>query len=204
MPALETAMNRIAERHEALLTTFRRDVHGVAQYVNPAAPRRHEHHDLRDFGALAASEAWRIAEVQFAELFDLERGPLWRTMLFQVDDNEHLLSIQLHHIVSDAWSRSIWMEELGEHYAAAIERRPPIVPQLTTQPAVLAKAQRAVIARGDLNPQREFWRRTLEGIPPGVELPTTRRRPMRPSYRATFVELRLSSHLTPPAAGFWT
>ena len=50
--------------------------------------------------------------------FDLESGPLIRGQLLQVGEDEHVLLITMHHIVSDGWSMGVLVDELNTLYGA--------------------------------------------------------------------------------------
>jgi len=73
-------------------------------------------HDLR--GEADAEE--RLAELSRAEAeapFDLMRGPLVRGRLVRLSDEEHVLLLTQHHIVSDGWSMEVLLRELSALYA---------------------------------------------------------------------------------------
>ncbi len=184
---LERALLQIAERHEALRTVFLQGPEGPTQHVLAGLPRWHEDHDLRALGEGAFAEAQRRAAAEFRRPFDLERGPPWRTFLFETGEDARLFAIHMHHIVSDAWSLNQWMRELGELYAAGLAGRDPTLPRLGAQPADLARAERRALADGALDPQLDFFRRALADLPAGLDLPADRPRPSQPSYRGVFV-----------------
>ena len=52
--------------------------------------------------------------------FDLSRGPLLRAQLVRLSAHEHLLLVNVHHIVFDGWSMGLLLEELEEHYRSLI------------------------------------------------------------------------------------
>jgi hypothetical protein len=114
--ALARALDRIVERHEALRTTFAQ-VDGVPeQRIAPADAGFHlVEHDLGG-AADAAAELERVMARETRAPFDLERGPLIRGRLVRLADDDHLLLLTLHHIVSDGWSMSVLTRELGTLY----------------------------------------------------------------------------------------
>src|SRR5215204_925659 len=103
--ALETSLNEIAARHEALRTTFRPVDGKPAQVVAPPTDRALPVIDLRSWPAHERyNEAQRLARLEAARTFDLEHGPLVRVCLLRLADEEHDLILTMHHIVSDGWS----------------------------------------------------------------------------------------------------
>ncbi|MEM7587957.1 MAG: amino acid adenylation domain-containing protein, partial [Acidobacteriota bacterium] len=182
--ALHTAVRHIAERHESLRTVF--PARGGEPFqrilVAPAAVI-----SVRDLSALAAAgrqaeaDRWLRAEVR--QPFDLESAPPWRLTLLRLDREEHLLVINLHHIISDGWSLSLFAGEMASCYEAAIEGRRPSLPQLPIQLADYAIWQQGWLAGDAREELLDFWRQRIAGAPQHLELPTDRPRPERPSFR---------------------
>ena len=52
--------------------------------------------------------------------FSLDRGPLLRTTLVRVAEQDHVLLLTLHHIVADAWSMRILVEEVLGAYEGKV------------------------------------------------------------------------------------
>ncbi len=107
IPALETALNGIIARHEILRTTYasNRDGHPF-QVIAPELKLPLPIIDLRDIpAALREKELRRVAQREVLTPFNLAKDPVTRNLLLQVDDNDHLLLMNTHHIASDGWSR---------------------------------------------------------------------------------------------------
>ncbi len=107
--------------------------------------------------------------------FDLERGPLLRPMLLDLGRRRHFLALQMHHVVTDAWSQELLCHELEVGYRSALRGRALRLPDLPLQYAEFAAWQRRRLDSGALAEPLDWWRRTLTGLPPLV-LPTDRRR----------------------------
>ncbi|NPC87083.1 AMP-binding protein, partial [Pyxidicoccus fallax] len=106
--ALERSFDALVRRHESLRTTFRTENGLPVQHIEPDAQVRLEVLDLGNVPESArAEEARRLAEQAALRPFDLERGPLLRTALVKVSEQEHVLVLVMHHIVSDGWSMGI-------------------------------------------------------------------------------------------------
>lgn len=62
----------------------------------------------------------------FGEVFDLRRGPLLRPTLVRITDEDHILVLSMHHIVTDGWSLNVITRELAELYAGRTPAAPPV------------------------------------------------------------------------------
>ncbi|MFO0757919.1 MAG: amino acid adenylation domain-containing protein [Byssovorax sp.] len=193
---LAAALGALTERHPALRTVIRAGEEGPEQQVLTAPRPSHEEHDLSALGEAAEDAAHRHAQAAFRAPFDLERGPLCRTLLFTLAPARSLLALQVHHAVMDAWSLNTWMSELGEIYAALSEGRAPSLPPLAVTPIDLARAERDAVASGALAGEIDFWRATLRDRPAGLDLPADLPRPRRPSHRGHFVAFAVPSDVT--------
>ncbi|WP_457817298.1 condensation domain-containing protein, partial [Staphylococcus aureus] len=74
-------------------------------------------HDLRGYTD-AQGELERLTDEEAARRFDLERAPAIRPMQLQTAEDEHVLLVTMHHIIADAWSMGIVVNELGILYRA--------------------------------------------------------------------------------------
>jgi amino acid adenylation domain-containing protein len=176
--ALEWALGEVVRRHEALRTVFpARGGRGV-QVVLPPEPFALPLEDLRDLAEAEREAAVRRAvDEEVRHAFDLARGPLLRARLLRVADEEHVLAMVMHHVVSDAWSTGIFFGELGEAYRARLAGRDPALPPLPVQYADFAVWQREWLQGEVLERQLGWWRERLRGAPAVLELPTDRPRP---------------------------
>lgn len=178
LAALERSFHAVVDRHEALRTRFH-SLNGVPmQVVGPARPFTIPLIDLQHLPEERREQAaTRLAAVEAERPFDLRYGPLLRVSLIRLRPHEHLLLLTLHHIVSDAWSAHVLVQELTALYAAAVERRPASLPDLPLQYADVAQWQRAWLSGPVLERELGFWKTVLGGDLPVLTLPTDRPRP---------------------------
>jgi amino acid adenylation domain-containing protein len=169
--ALRAALAAVVARHEALRTTFQVAGADPVQVVAPVAARALPQVDLYALGARAEGEAARLQSEEASLPFDLERGPLLRTVLVRLAPVRHLLLLTLHHIVSDAWSTSVLVREVAALYQG--QELPP----LPIQYADFAVWQRRRLSGELLERQLSHWRERLAGMTPVLDLPTDRPRP---------------------------
>jgi amino acid adenylation domain-containing protein len=194
--ALVRALDRLVERHETLRTTFSaRDGH-PEQRIGPETSRFHlvEHDLAGEAGALDALE--RLVAGEAAAPFNLERGPLIRGRLVRLDDDDHVLLFTMHHIVSDAWSMGVLVDELSRLYAAFREDRPDPLSPLPVQYADYAAWQRRWVEDRVLERQAGYWTRTLAGAPQVLELATDHPRPQRQDHAGASLRVELDAELT--------
>ncbi|MCB1057584.1 MAG: AMP-binding protein, partial [Acidobacteria bacterium] len=184
----------IVRRHEVLRTRFTEGsalAEGPVQLVEPPAAVPLPVIDLRRLGQDAAAKARRLAVAEAGRPFDLEHGPVLRTALLRLAPAEHLLLLDLHHIVSDGWSMGVLMGEVAALYGAFAEGRRSPLPELSVQYADYARWQRRRLPPERIEAELEVWRRRLAGAPELLELPTDRPRPGLRSHRGSSVPVRL-------------
>jgi amino acid adenylation domain-containing protein len=184
--ALAAALSGIVRRHEALRTTFRATRTGAVQEIQPWAPQPQP---LVDLSALPAAirhpAALRLAGEEQDRPFDLARGPLLRTLLLRLGDEDHAALWRTHHVTADAWSLTdVFVPELTRLYAAFVRRQPSPLATLPIQYADYAVWQREWLHGEVLTAQLDYWRRQLDGLAP-LELPADRPRPPVPSGRGS-------------------
>ncbi|HZB43822.1 MAG TPA: amino acid adenylation domain-containing protein, partial [Pyrinomonadaceae bacterium] len=183
-PALERALSEVVRRHEILHTTFPSIDGEPVQLVGAARPCELPLIDLSSIpAATREEEARRLASQEAREPFDLARGPLLRARLLRLSEDEHVLLLTMHHIVSDAWSAGVLVRELTTIYEAFAEGRPSPLEELPIQYADYAAWQRRLLQGATLEEQLDYWRGRLAGAPASLELPTIRTRPAVKSHK---------------------
>ncbi|NVJ07525.1 non-ribosomal peptide synthase/polyketide synthase, partial [Myxococcus sp. AM001] len=197
VPALEESFDALVRRHEALRTTFRTEGGSPVQVVDPQGRARLDIVDLRSLpAARREEEAQRIAQEASQRPFDLESGPLLRLALLALSEQDHVLVLVMHHIVSDGWSMGLLVRELTELYAAFSQGQPSRLPELPLQYADYAVWQREWLQGDVLDAQLGYWRKQLAGAPVALELPTDRPRPAVQSLEGAYVPFSLGRALS--------
>jgi amino acid adenylation domain-containing protein len=179
---LERSLNEIVARHEALRTTFHSVDGKAVQVIAPGLRLPLPIVDLRELPPLERENAaMRLATEEARTPFDLAKGPLVRTTLLQLGDNDHLFLLTMHHIVSDGWSMVIFFDELKALYAAFFVGRASPLPAPRVQYADFAVWQRAYLEGGPLEQQLTYWRKKLADAPV-LQLPVDRPREAMRSF----------------------
>ena len=195
--AMEQSLVEIVARHEALRTTFEVIDEELMQLIHAEGTVALPLIDLQAVDAtVREQEITRLAneEAQFA--FDLVRGPLLRTTLLKVDEQEHVLLVTMHHIISDGWSTAILIRELSALYAAFQSGEPSPLPELPLQYGDYAESQLEWMSGELLEEQLAYWQKQLAGELSVLQLPTDYPRPPKQSHRGAHVKFELSKELT--------
>jgi len=194
---LALALAEVVRRHAALRTTFEVP-EGAADPVQVVHPLAGWNLPLLDLSALPPAqreaEAVRQAVAEASRPFDLQRGPLVRTVLLRLNEGDHRLVVTMHHVVSDGWSIELLQRELGILYEAFAAGRPSPLPKLPLQYPDYAVWQRGWLSGDELERQVSYWRERLAS-PPAFDLPADRPRPAVWSYHGAVVEAELPESL---------
>ncbi|MFE0515079.1 amino acid adenylation domain-containing protein, partial [Streptomyces sp. NPDC058964] len=194
--ALEAALVDVVGRHESLRTLYP-DTDGVPeQRITPAdagpVPLKIVATDAEHLPSLLAESARRG--------FDLSAEFPFRTTLFMLAPDEHVLLLVLHHIAGDGWSLTPLTQDLATAYAARRRGEEPVWAELPVRYADYVLWQRGLLGTEDdpdslLSRQTQHWVKTLDGLPDQIELPVDRPRPAEASYRGATVPLRIDAEL---------
>src|SRR5262249_22442572 len=140
--ALARALTELVRRHEVLRTSFVMAQGRPSPVIREPAPVVVPLIRWPDLPLEGREEAARRAVAEESRRpFDLPRAPLLRACLFEVGEHDHVLSLTLHHIVSDAWTRGILNRELSTLYRALSLGQPSPLPELPIQYADFAAWQ---------------------------------------------------------------
>jgi amino acid adenylation domain-containing protein len=195
--ALEDSVNEIIKRHEILRTTFAVKDGDVLQLIHPALPINITVTELDHLpGEEREHRLQALASEESVRSFDLSRLPLIRVSLFKLGEAEHVVIINVHHIVADGLSVGLMLGELDTFYRAFIgggDLRPP---DLAVQYGDFAQWQRETLANeAPYANQIEFWRKQLSGGLPILELPRDMPRPTLQSFKGSNVFFNIPTSL---------
>ncbi|HEU0052101.1 MAG TPA: condensation domain-containing protein, partial [Longimicrobium sp.] len=192
--ALERSLGEIVRRHEALRTVFAEVDGSPVQVVAPFDGFALAVEDLSELSDREAAVRRRAGE-EAARPFDISAGPLFRAILLRLGEEEHVLLLSMHHIVSDGWSMGVLFRELSALYAAYREGRESPLADLPVQYADYAVWQREQLEGEVLDRQLSYWKERLAGAPELLGLPTDHSRPAVRTYRGASVPVKLSLDL---------
>lgn len=197
LSALQRSLKEIARRHEVFRTTFI-TVEGKPEPVISADL------DLQlaliDLTTLREPEreaaARRLIKEEAQRPFDLARGPLIRTGLIRLSEQESIFLLTMHHIISDGWSIVLFFQELSALHRGFANGQTASLAELSIQYADYAAWQREWLRGEVLERQLAYWKNQLSGELPVLELPTDRPRPAMQTYPGGRAGLTLSRDLS--------
>ena len=196
LTALDQSFNKILSRHEILRATFTtvndQPVQIIAPHISISVPvvdlSELPYHDRE------AQLTQRIL-AETRRPFDLSSGPLFRITLLKLEEQEHVLQVTVHHIVSDGWSLEILLGELSSWYKFFTTGGDPPNP-LTLSYLDYVNWQKQKIESEMLKDQLPYWRKQLGGAMPVMNLPTKGTRPTTQTFNGTNQEFLISPTLT--------
>jgi len=195
--ALERSLNEIIRRHEALRTTFAVVGDRPVQVIDEGGDFRLTVIELREVSLQEReATAGRLAAEEARKPFNLVEGPLLRVKLLRLAEDDHVLLITMHHIISDGWSIKVLIREMGELYEAYANRREIALPDLPIQYADFAAWQRDRLQGDVLEEELSYWRTQLADAPPLLELPTDKPRPVFKTFHGGDIPLSFSKKLS--------
>lgn len=175
--ALQRSLEALFQRHEVLRSTYHtiqgRPVLKIGEISTPEITWL----DLTGFDvAQRETRTTALVKAETTKPFNLAAGPLLRLTILALSEEDHVLVLTMHHIVSDGWSIGIALSELIAGYNAFMAGAGESLPALPVQYADYAAWQRLSLSGDRLEKQISFWRDQLEGAPPLMNLPIDRPR----------------------------
>ncbi len=186
--ALETSINKIIDHHEILRTSFSVIDERVTQVIAPELFISIPIIDLTKSSPVEA-EIQNIINQYARQTFDLEQLPLLRTVIISIAQQEHLMLVVMHHIISDGWSWGVFCQELATFY------RGLTLPDLAIQYGDFTLWYQENV-REKIISQLNYWQQQLKDSPPILELPTDYPRPVKASFKGKRKTFIISQQLT--------
>ncbi|HWV46632.1 MAG TPA: amino acid adenylation domain-containing protein, partial [Nitrospira sp.] len=194
--ALRSALNDVVARHDALRACFESNEGTPAQRIRSKVELKIELNDLRHLSQGEREAAMQKLMCDEALLpFDLCADPLIRGSLLQMEDQEHLLLLTMHHIVSDGWSMGILIREFAALYASHALGLPSALPELPMRYVDFANWQRQWLSGEVLDQQLDYWKTQLADSPSLLSLPADRPRPSAQSQSGATLPYVVSAEL---------
>ena len=123
LDAMNQTVTKILERHEGLRTTFSNVDGTVLQILHPVEAVQIPVEDLSSSSETERDDLIsKYISEEINTVFDLETGPLVKFKLLKLEENEHVVLLTMHHIISDGWSMGIFVREFAQIYDAIVSR----------------------------------------------------------------------------------
>ncbi len=193
--ALAHALKGLVQRHESFRTTFAATTDGPMQIIGRQEVPNWEEIDLRLLPeATRLQEATRLIAQDAGCPFDLVNGPLARFVLIQIEDEDHILLLNVHHIIGDQWSFAIIGRECVALYNEFCKGHAAIPEPSFLQYADFAVWQRQWLNTDVLRDQLAYWRSRLTGLS-ALTLPTDYPRPLAQRFTGSYRAIDLTEPL---------
>lgn len=181
---LEVAFMKLIQRHESLRTSFE-------FYDGELVQKIHDDIDFHiEFGEAQDDKTAKIIADNFVEPFDLNKLPLIRVKLVKINDENHILLFDMHHIISDGVSMGILINELINLYKGKD------LPRLRIQYKDYATWQNLIYKQERIKIQEEYWINVFKDEIPVLNIPTDYPRPPGQSFEGDRIEFEINPELT--------
>lgn len=191
--AMKEAFALLFERHPIMDTTFATRGGEPVQVIHKGRTIDFREHDCSGLD----DEALKALISEHADRpFNLERGPVVRLELFRTADEAHVALLSMHHLVSDAWSIAVMIQDLIEYYFSAKSGRTPKVEPIAASYADFVKWEQAHLGSEAGERMFEYWREHLAGAPSAIDLPADRPRPPVQTFNGATYGFQLDKELT--------
>jgi len=178
------ALELVQDRHEVLRTALRESGSDLVQVVTPAGQAILPWQELDLTGVPADQQAavWQASLLgESRRPFDLAQAPLWRVHWLKLAETRHILAFIFHHAIIDEWSLRLLVRELELSYRSGGSLATATLPALAVQYADFAVWQNRQLSASRAEELRRYWQEQLQDLPPPMELPADRPKPLHPS-----------------------
>lgn len=178
----ERCWGAMIQRHETLRSTFRSSLLGKPLLcVNKSVPLQFERVDLTDYPNAVREAVLRDRmREQLLLPFDWKRAPPWRITLYRLDQNRHVCFLAIHHIIFDAWSQRVLLQDMAAFYRAYASSAPTPLAPAPGQYADYIAEHMAALKGGKLEKTLAYWECAI--TPPPTFLEALFDHPLRPGY----------------------
>ena len=192
LKVLEQCLHTLIARHSVLRTTF--DIH-------EGLPRQAVHPDMAIRLDVLEQASLKISLEQTlkdyaAKPFKLMTGPLLRVLVIRKTPDEMVLAFVVHHIIADAWSVGLMVQEFMALYPQIQAGEVINLPSLPIQYVDFAQWQQNFYHGESLDAEFEYWKQQLQDAPTHLDLPTDYPRPATPTFKGELLRQPLPSDLS--------
>lgn len=193
---VEASFRFLIQRHESLRTVFKEDSNGdIKQYIL-------DFEDIdfslpfEDFKGVENLDAInKSIEKEQVSSFDLEKGLLFKVKIFQTAESKFLLSLVMHHIISDGWSMEVMVKDLFSFYSNSEEEKNISLPEIKIHYKDYSVWQQDMLKNKKLDQNKEYWLKQFSGDLPTLVLPAQKQRPLIKTYNGKTLNFTLNPDL---------
>ncbi|HDR6315510.1 TPA: amino acid adenylation domain-containing protein [Bacillus thuringiensis] len=193
---LQDAIRFLVERHEMLRTVFIEKNGEPRQVILKSIAIDLIHHEIEHMAKKEQLEYLRKTINQTDDTpFDLEKGPLFRIRIFNLDKKKSYLYINLHHIITDEWSVRNLLDELMKVYSAFAKRRNPELPTIYNRYVDYVEWEQEQLKLGRWDTEKSYWMAELAAPLPILNLPLDFSKNHQSTNRGTVFEMKLDNKM---------
>lgn len=133
-----------------------------------------------------------LLEADAKQEFDLLEAPLFRAKLITINSDHNVFYLNIHHLIWDGWSRTIFLKELGERYTLALQNKPYHSVGRSMSYGEFAHLQRDGVLQMDITLQEHYWQKKLADIPANLSLPLDYQRPNKPTFEGALYKFKIA------------
>jgi amino acid adenylation domain-containing protein len=197
LPFFEKAIQKVADRHEILRTSFKMINEELKQIIDLNYTFKVDLIETDN-----EDEVNAVLQKNAYEPFDLRSAPLFRVAVVQKAESEYVISFVMHHIISDGWSMGVLVREIFKYYALFSNNENVSVDELPIQYKDFSAWQNKQLNDSSTQSHKNYWLKKMEGELPLLELPTKIVRPETLSSEAKTIFNTLPKELTQQLKAF--
>jgi amino acid adenylation domain-containing protein len=185
---LEVTFNKLIDMHESFRTSFEIIKGKPVQRVHDHVEFKIKYRDL----SIRHDSPQRVKKIiqGFINPFNLSCAPLLRVELVKLESQKHVLMVDMHHIITDGFSRNILTNQMVELYSGQQQ------PGLRLQYKDYSQWQNSKQQREKIMKQEAFWLKELEGKIPVLTIPTDYERPAEQVFEGSRFDFELEREET--------
>ncbi|MCP4162574.1 MAG: amino acid adenylation domain-containing protein, partial [Deltaproteobacteria bacterium] len=190
---LDKVLKTLVDRHESLRTVFSKENEIPSQKILNDIILNVEIEEVPSVDNINDFLENRL-KVEVLKEFDLEKGPLLKILLLKFGNDESILSLTTHHIISDAWSNGIFIREFISLYDSLVKDKEIKLGKIDYQFVDYTLWQNKWLEDPSVKTIVDYWREKLEN-PPVLELSTDYPRPPELSFSGGFVPVSIDEKI---------
>lgn len=182
---IEEIIRTLIKRHEILRTSF--------MYFDDV-PMQVVHKDIdfnMDMPITAPGKSLEDVFRAFVRPFDLSVAPLFRAVKVSLQEDRHVILVDMHHIIADGYS---WSNILAKELLALI--RGETLPEPRLQYRDFAVWQRKLIDSGAFEKMKSYWMDKFSSELPVLNMPLDYPRPAVTKFEGDYITFEADSELS--------
>ncbi|MCU0288221.1 MAG: amino acid adenylation domain-containing protein, partial [Acidobacteria bacterium] len=178
---LTGTFKKLIDRHESFRTSFHIIDEKTTQKIHREVDFNIEHTAM-------GNQAPQVPIKEFIRPFDLSSAPLLRVGVLKISNSNHLLVIDMHHIISDGTSVMLLAREFMDIYAGKANDISPLHVHYKDYALWQLNEKETLIKQG------EWWRTEFSGEIPVLDLPLDYPRPIMQNFAGSRIIFETGSN----------